>query len=247
MKENVYFTGDSPPVPEEKKNRMELHGTQPTKTASLRLTSVTGVTSRSSVNVILQGTLFKPELDARLLHCSVVWSIPEALLVILHPTIKEVLYNTLYKNVDTLMESHDLPRTGSAKWRILSATRVWPLWSNVQISLFQDGSSPPVCPPPSQHSTTARRRFSLPVSWSCSIWRYLSNPMSRSPRTVHSTPSTASQTFSTVSGGAEVEREGEQCETNRMLQTFPLYSDKTDPTNPHDKELPQLTCLDWIR
>ena len=31
---------------------------------------------------------------------------------------------TLYKNVDTLMESHDLPRTGSAKWRILSATWV---------------------------------------------------------------------------------------------------------------------------
>jgi len=30
----------------------------------------------------------------------------------------------LYKNVDTLMESHDLPRTGSAKWQILSATRV---------------------------------------------------------------------------------------------------------------------------
>ena len=32
--------------------------------------------------------------------------------------------HALYKNVDTLMESHDLPRTGSAKWRILSATWV---------------------------------------------------------------------------------------------------------------------------
>ena len=29
--------------------------------------------------------------------------------------------DTQYKNVETLMESHDLPRTGSAKWRILSA------------------------------------------------------------------------------------------------------------------------------
>ena len=28
---------------------------------------------------------------------------------------------TLHKNVDILMESHDLPRTSSAKWRILSA------------------------------------------------------------------------------------------------------------------------------
>ena len=28
----------------------------------------------------------------------------------------------LYKNVGTLMESHDLPRTGSANWRMLSAT-----------------------------------------------------------------------------------------------------------------------------
>ena len=145
--------------------------------------------------------------------------------------------HTLYKNVDTLMESHDLPRTGSAKWRILSATRVWPLSSNVQISLLQDGSWPTQCPPPpSQHSTTARRRFSLLVSWSCLISSYLplNDPhrMSPLPRTVHSTPCTASQTFSTVSGGAEVEREGEQCETNRMLQTLPLYSDKTDPTNP---------------
>ena len=103
---------------------MELHGTQPTKTASLRPTSVTGVTSHSSENVILQGTLFKPELDVRLLHCSAMWPILEALPVILHPIIKQVLYNTLYKKVDTLMESHDLPRTGSAKWRILSATRV---------------------------------------------------------------------------------------------------------------------------
>ena len=91
MKENVYFTGDSPPVPEEKNTRMELHGTQPTETASLRLTSVMGVTSRSSMNIILQGTLFKPELDVRLLHCSAVWSIPEALPVILHPIIKQVL------------------------------------------------------------------------------------------------------------------------------------------------------------
>ena len=91
MKENVYFTGDSPPVPEEETTRMELHGTQPTKTASLRPISFTAVTSRSSVNVILQGTLFKPELDVRLLHCSAVWSIPQALPIILHPIIKQVL------------------------------------------------------------------------------------------------------------------------------------------------------------
>jgi len=45
----------------------------------------------------------------------------------------------LYKDVDTLMESHDLPRTGSAKWQILSATRVWPPSSNVKIRLLQDG------------------------------------------------------------------------------------------------------------
>jgi len=41
---------------------MELHGTQTTKTAFLRPTPVMGY-PRSSVNVILQGTLFKPELD----------------------------------------------------------------------------------------------------------------------------------------------------------------------------------------
>jgi len=140
--------------------------------------------------------------------------------------------HTLYKNVDTLMESHDLPRTGSAKWRILSANWVWPSSSNSQIRLLQHGSSPPQCPPPSQHSTTARRRFSLLVSWSCSISSYLPPGISRSPRTVHFTPCTASQTFSTVSGGAKVEREGEQCETNRTLQTLLLYSDKPDPTNP---------------
>ena len=140
--------------------------------------------------------------------------------------------HTLYKNVGILMESHDLPRTGSAKWRILSATWVWPPLSNVQISLLQDGSQPAPCPPPSQHSTTARRRFSLLVFWSCLISRYLSLGMSHPPRTVHFTPCRASQTFSTVSDGAEVEREGEQCETNRMFQTLPLYSDKTDPTNP---------------
>jgi len=69
---------------------MEHQGTQPTETASLRPSSVTGVTSHSSVNVILQGTLFKPELDVRLLHCSAMWSIPEALPVILHPIIKQV-------------------------------------------------------------------------------------------------------------------------------------------------------------
>ena len=65
--------------------------------ASLRLTSVTGVTSRSSVNVILQGTLFKPELDVRLLHCSAVWSMPEVLPVILHPIIlrKYCVYSLL--------------------------------------------------------------------------------------------------------------------------------------------------------
>jgi len=35
-----------------------------------------------------------------------------------------------------------------------------------------------------------------------------------------------------VSSGAEVEREGQQCERNRTSQNLPLYSDKTDPTNP---------------
>ena len=142
---------------------------------------------------------------------------------------------TLYKNVDTLMESHDLPRTDSAKWRILSATRVWPLSSNVQISLLQDGSSSAACPPPSQCSTTARRWFSLLVSWSCFSSSYLSHPMSSLPRTVHSTPCTASQTFSTVSGGAEVEREEEQCETEcykLYLSTLRRESQPTQPWSP---------------
>ena len=138
---------------------------------------------------------------------------------------------TLYKNVDTLMESHDLPRTGSAKWRILSATWVRPWLSNIKISLLQDGSEPPTCKLPSKCSTTIRRWFALLVFFSL-ISRYFPLPMIRSPSHVHSTPCIASQTFSTVSGGAKVEREGEQCETNRMLQTLPLYSDKTDPTNP---------------
>ena len=115
----------------------------------------------------------------------------------------------------------------------MSATLVWFLSHNVQISLLQDGSRPTAAPPPpSQHSTTARRRSSLLVSWSCSISPYLPLGMRCRPRTVHGTPCTASQTLSTVSGGAEVEREGEQCETNGMLQTPPLYSDNPDPTNP---------------
>ena len=137
----------------------------------------------------------------------------------------------LYKNVDTLMGLHDLPRTGSAKWRMLSATRVWPSSSNSQISLLQSGSWPTASPSPSQHSTTARGHFSLLVSWSCLISWCLSLGMSHF-RSVHSTPCTASQTLSTVSGGAEVERDGEQYETNRKLPTLPLYSDKPDPTNP---------------
>jgi len=48
---------------------------------------------------------------------------------------------TLHKNVDTLTESHDLPRTGSAKWRIWSATPVMFPKSRSQMSCLHDGSS----------------------------------------------------------------------------------------------------------
>ena len=124
---------------------------------------------------------------------------------------------TLYKNV---MESHDSPGRGSAKCRMVSAAALVSVASSsLQMSALHDGSSslPSPC---SQHSITARRQLSS--DWCCwaissslgqSYWcdLRLKSPrgISPSPSFFQATLSTADKMFSTVRGGAKVERRRE--------------------------------------